>query len=68
MSIQIAVPVWCQYDDGFREPEGDVLMPDSKYPVIGDVLTLCDGKKWKVVKIEGDPERCWPRVICEKEK
>lgn len=59
----MGVPVWCQYDDGFREPEGDVWL--EQYPEIGDELTLCDGNKWKVVAIEGDPKRCWPKVICE---
>ncbi len=64
--LMLAVPVWCQYDDGFREPEGDVLM--EKYPKIGDELTLCDNKKWKVIVIEGNPVLCWPKVICKKIK
>ena len=64
MSVKYAVPVWCQSEDGFREPEGDVVV--DEYPKVGDELLLCDGKKWKVVAIEGDPELCWPKVICEK--
>ena len=64
MSIKYAVPVWCQYDDGYREPEGDVIV--NRYPVVGDKLILCDKKEWVVVAVEGDPAHCWPKVICEK--
>lgn len=72
MPIMLAVPVWCEYEDGFREPEGDIIV--SRYPIVGDELVLCDKKTWVVTDIEGDPRTCWPKVICrikpelEKEK
>jgi len=65
MSISYDVPVVCQFpnQDGFREPEGTVIV--NRYPVVGDVLILSDKKEWIVVAVEGDPNYCWPEVICE---
>lgn len=65
--IKLAVPVWCEYPNGFREPEGDVIV-GSEYPKVGDELVLCDGKTWVVKVIEGDPNYGWPKVICELKK
>jgi len=67
MLIKLAVPVWCEYDDGFREPEGDVIV-GSEYPKIGDELVLCDKNTWVVKAIEGDPRYEWPKVICKLKK
>lgn len=60
----IAYPVWCQYDDGFREPEGDMAFEPP--PKVGDELILCDKKTWIIVKIEQGYN--WPKVICERKQ
>ena len=63
MGFKVGVPVWCEYTNGFREPEGDVVT--SRYPKVGEGMVLCDGKVWMVVALEGPhPSRGWPKVIC----
>ena len=62
MIVKIAYPVICQFNDGFREPEGDVIF-DSP-PKVGDKMILSDKKEWIVVKVEKDYD--WPKVIVEK--
>lgn len=64
--VKLAVPVWCEYEDGFREEEGDIIV--DEYPKVGDKLKLCDGKIWTVVKVEGNPAICWPKVICHQQQ
>lgn len=63
MKVLLCVPVWCEHDDGFREPEGDVVV-GSAYPAVGFGMVLCDKKVWQVKRIEGNPEHEWPKVIC----
>lgn len=64
MTFKIAVPVWCEYEDGFREPEGDVIT--NRYPFIGEGMMLCDKRLWIVTAVEGCPNLGFPDVICHR--
>jgi hypothetical protein len=64
MRFKISFPVICEYEDYFREPEGDVI--GDRYPYTGEGIILCDKHLWIVTAIEGDPNFGWPKVICHR--